>query len=482
MIELTGSDRFSDDLDGDRALDVIVRSRRVARDLLERFSGREIDESRRFLLLFERPLDAIGYCVACHRAMASLARELYIALAARAGVHLGEVFLWENHPEDVARGAKPLEIEGPSRSIVERLLSLASEGQILLSKTTADLAQRAAVGAEGLEDELVWRSHGPYRFAGVEEALEVFEVGVESVAPFTAPRRATGVTRVGDDAWHPGPGKPIPHRPNWMLERSLENLTYGEVWLGKHRKTGDRRAFRFCSNANELPRMQRQLAVVRHLMNSAADRQIVVPTVDSQLQEAPYFLESEHFDGDTLAEWAQARGDLGNVPLESRLEIVAKLAEVVAAAHGAGVAVDNVEPRSVLVRERSGGVDSVLVADLSLARIIGGTPEIECRTATPQGDMRALGILLYQMAAGDLDRPLGPFWERDVDDKRLRREIAILADPDPQARPTDAAEVARRLRDLGRERADDRDDSPSEPAQQQSPGLLRGLLGRRRPS
>ena len=102
---------------------------------------------------------------------------------------------------------------------------------------------------------------------------------------------------------------------------------------------------------------------------------------------------------------------------------------------------------------------------------------------TPEGDLHALGILLYQLVASDLDRPLGPFWERDVDDEALRREIAGLADPDPRARPADAAEVAGRLRDLESRRAEGETEhrEPEPPAGEEGrrKGLLGGLLRRR---
>jgi hypothetical protein len=41
-----------------------------------------------------------------HRTLADL------ALSARAGLHVGPVSLRENTPEDIARGAKPIEIAG----------------------------------------------------------------------------------------------------------------------------------------------------------------------------------------------------------------------------------------------------------------------------------------------------------------------------------------------------------------------------------
>ena len=494
-VELLGGGSSGGQTSVDGAGRLQARHDRLTRDLLLRFDGREIEKARRFLLLFERPIDAVRYSLAYHEAVAALAMELDKPVAGRIGIHVGEVILRENPPEHVSRGAKPLELEGPARSMVARLMSLATGGQTLLTKAPFLLAQRAAVGGDAQRGDVVWRSHGRYRFAGLEEVFEVFEVGAPGVAPLVAPqppvatdpRRVTHVTRVAARAWKPAEGKPIPHRPSWMLVRRLEQATYGEVWLGKHRKTGDRQAFRFCFDASDLPRMHHQLSVVRHLRQTLGARQVAARTLDSQLEEIPYFLESEHVGRDTLATWAEVQGGLGNLALVTRLEVAARVAELVSTIHQAGVAVGNIRPMNLLVQESSGTIHEVLIGDLSQARIVSGQPtadttvvdspdrdptlvfymppeQDDSQPVTRKGDVYALGILLYQLVAGDFDRPLGPFWERDVDDQLLREEIARLAEPDPRARPPDTADVARRLRDLETRRAE----LGSEPREPQS--------------
>ena len=516
LLELLGGGTLWEALPAESAGEVLARHDRVVRDLLPRFDGREIEKAGRFLLLFERPIDALRYGLAYHEAVAAVAAELGRPLAGRIGIHLGEVFLRENPPEHVRLGAKPLEVDGPARSEVARLLSLAVGGQTLLGEAAFDLAQRAAVGVEDFADGVVWRSHGSYRFAGTENVVEVFEVGAPGVAPLAAPdppvsaepRRATGVAPEGPAAWSPAAGEPIPHRPHWMLVRPLDEATYGDVWLGKHRKTGDLEAFRFCFDASELPRMQHQLAVVRHLRRELGERRIAPVTVDGQLEEAPYFLESEFGESSTLAAWARERGGLAEVPLATRLELAAELADLMAAVHSAGVVLDNLQPLTVLVRERSGAAMDVLIADLSRSRILDRelpadvrellgsaetvpesapyrAPELEDgASVTPQSDNYALGVLLYQLVAGDLTRVPGPFWHRDVRDELLREQIARLIDPDPRIRAADAAAVARNLRDLEARRAapeaPDRDRPSDAEATARPPGLLRGLLGRRR--
>src|SRR5262249_2900596 len=75
---------------------------------------------------------------------------------------------------------------------------------------------------------------------------------------------------------------------------------------------------------------------------------------------------------------------------------------------------------------------------------------------TTQGDIYALGVMLYQMAVGDLARPLAEGWDRDVADDLIREDIAACCDGDPLRRPAGAAEVAQHLRALPQRREERR--------------------------
>ena len=92
---------------------------RAARDLLREWRGREIDKSDGMLLLFDDAADAAGYALAYHRALA----HLEVPVKARAGLHVGPVVLRENSPSDVARGAKPLEVDGIAKPVAARIMS-----------------------------------------------------------------------------------------------------------------------------------------------------------------------------------------------------------------------------------------------------------------------------------------------------------------------------------------------------------------------
>ena len=164
---------------------------RAARDLLPVWHGREIDKTDGMLLLFDTASDAVGYALAYQQAL----NQIGSPLKARAGVHVGPVTLRENSASDVALGAKPIEVEGVAKATAARVMSVAMGGQILLS---ADARQ--SLSTEGLR----LQSHGHWRIKGLDEPLELFEIGDDG-APFFPPPdgdKAYRVVRQGE-LWSP---------------------------------------------------------------------------------------------------------------------------------------------------------------------------------------------------------------------------------------------------------------------------------------
>ena len=493
LTDLVDSTRLVEKLGDARAYEVATRHDRVSRDLLPRYGGLEIDKTDGFLLLFERPLDAVGYALAYHQALAGLSVELGVQLRSRAGIHLGEVFLRENRPEDVARGAKPLEVEGLAKPTAARAMSLAGAKQTLLTQSAFDLAREAAVAEEAFGGKLRWLAHGPYLFKGVDEPVEIFEVGVEGAAPLAPPADTAKVRRAvaaGDEVtlgWRPGPGLEIPRRAGWLLEKRLGEGGFGEVWLAIQRSTAEPRVFKFCYDAERLRALQREVTLFRLLKESLGDAAEIQRIYDWNLDQAPYYTEAEYVAGGDLVEWASARGGLAEIPLADRLEIVAQVADALAAAHSVGVLHKDVKPGNVLMtaapdgRPRAKltdfGIGEVLDQRQLLARgitVLGMTevvaaegsssvtgsrlymaPEVsEGKAATVQADIYALGVMLYQVVAGDFQRALAPGWRRDVDDELLAEDIGSFVDGAPEHRPASAHQVAERLRGLDTRRAE----------------------------
>ncbi|HRI17221.1 MAG TPA: tetratricopeptide repeat protein [Burkholderiaceae bacterium] len=191
---------------------------RAARDLLPDWRGREIDKTDGMLLLFDTAADAVGYALAYHRALDGLPTPL----RARAGLHVGAVLPRENDAEDIARGAKPLEVEGLAKPVAARVMSTARGGQTLLS-------------AEAREDlgktTYKLQSHGHWMVKGVADPLELFEVG-DAETRFQAPTDSDKVFRVvrAGDWW-----MPVREVPNNLPQQ-------GTSFVGREREMDEVRA------------------------------------------------------------------------------------------------------------------------------------------------------------------------------------------------------------------------------------------------
>ncbi len=160
---------------------------RLVLDLQQRWRGRLIDRSDGLLLLFERPIDGLGFALDYVRGLSEMSRTRRLDLKARAGLHVGEVLTWRNSDEAVKVGAKPLEVEGLAKPMAARLMAMARPGQILLSAIAEPLAHRAAreLGERG--QHLLWKSHGRWRFKGLPDSQQIYEVGEPGVAPLRTP-------------------------------------------------------------------------------------------------------------------------------------------------------------------------------------------------------------------------------------------------------------------------------------------------------
>ena len=173
---------------GDReAAELIRKHDRLARTLADRHGGQEIDKTDGFLMMFERPLNAVAFALDYQRGLRQLNAAEKSTLAARVGIHVGEVVIWDNSSEDIAKGAKPVEVEGLVKPVTSRLMNLALPGQILLSNIAYDVAHRAQGELGEALEKVRWRTHGRYRFRGVPDPVAVFEVGEEGLAPLKAP-------------------------------------------------------------------------------------------------------------------------------------------------------------------------------------------------------------------------------------------------------------------------------------------------------
>lgn len=194
--DLVDSTRMTEELGGEKSVDVLRQHDRMARDLLRDFGGEEIKKSDGFLLTFDEPLNAIRYSLSYHAALVDLAKSLGMSIRCRVGIHVGEVFVQENTEEDIGLGAQPTELEGLSIAITGRLMSLAKGNQTLLSEPAFESIHDEITYLKD-DSDVRWVEHGHYLLKGLENPIAVFEVGHEGIAPLRPPLETEKVRRVG---------------------------------------------------------------------------------------------------------------------------------------------------------------------------------------------------------------------------------------------------------------------------------------------
>ena len=134
---------------------------------------------------------------------------------------------------------------------------------------------------------------------------------------------------------------------------------------------------------------------------------------------------------------------------ERAIQILAVLADALAACASSSIAHGDVKPANVVADP---GTGRVTLVDFGLAGGAGGSPRyasperLAGGAATPEGDVYALGLVAWELLAGALPWPGGALADRRHPVPTLPgappwlgRLVAGMLDPDPGRRPTAAA-------------------------------------------
>ena len=278
LSDLVDSTALVERLGDQRAAELFRKHDKLARALMQRHGGQEIDKTDGFLLVFERPIQAVAYALAYQRELGQLGAQEKIDLAARIGIHVGDIIVWDNAADDVRRGAKRTEVEGLVKPVAARLMGLAMPRQILMSGTAYDIAHRAQGELGEVLTRVRWRTHGRYRFKGVPDLVPVFEVGEEGLAPLRAPswsgkahrempvwRRPAAMVMealallllLTVPVWYllkPAPAIAFANR-DWVVVGDLKNLT-GQATLDASLETAFRVGLEQSRYVNVIPQLQ----------------------------------------------------------------------------------------------------------------------------------------------------------------------------------------------------------------------------------
>ncbi|MBN8714764.1 MAG: tetratricopeptide repeat protein [Xanthomonadales bacterium] len=270
-------------------------------------------------------------------------------------------------------------------------------------------------------------------------------------------------------------GQAVPGREHFHLAECLDPSGGGSVWLARHEKTGEPRVYKFAIDGERLAALKREVTIYRVLRESLGERDDRVRLFDWNFDAPPFFLECE-YAGRDLARWAEDDPAFAAAPCERRIVWFIDIAEAVAAAHGAGVLHKDLKPANVLVAPRGTGwrfrvtdfgsgrllesgrlqdlgitglgltVTSALTGDSGVTVLYLAPELLAGQAPSVRSDVYALGLMLFQMAVGDLRRTLAPGWEQDIDDELLREDIAAATNGDPQRRLQSVDELVQRLR------------------------------------
>ncbi|MBI4664574.1 MAG: hypothetical protein HY735_37760 [Verrucomicrobia bacterium] len=296
--DLVGSTQLKQTLGDREAVALIQRHHALVREILARFKeGEEISTAGdSFFIVFMKPSDAIQFSLILQNRLRAAARSAECPLHDRVGIHIGEVVV-EERPDS----SKPKDLYGLQVDICARVMSLAKGDQILMTRPAFDSGRQVLKGRdiEGLResDGLRWLNHGPYVLKGVEEPLEICEVGEIGAACLKPPPDSERVHRyMSPDAepvlgWRPALDHVIPNT-QWILEDKLGQGGFGEVWLGRHQTLKERRVFKFCFRADRVRPLKREVTLFRVLKERVGEHPNIVRMHDVFFDEPPYYFQN----------------------------------------------------------------------------------------------------------------------------------------------------------------------------------------------
>jgi class 3 adenylate cyclase/tRNA A-37 threonylcarbamoyl transferase component Bud32 len=451
--DIVGSTKLKQELGDREAVSAILRHHAAVREILSRFGqGEEVETAGdSFFIVFTNPSDAVKFSLFAQARLRALAAENGHPIFDRIGIHVGEVLVEEEGDRGKAEALYGIQVD-----TCARLQSLAEGDQILLTRFAFDEARRSLSFDELNDvDPLSWLNHGPYLLKGVEEPIEICEVGELGKAKLGRPPDTEKAHRfISADGepvlgWRPAVGQQVPGT-SWVLEKKLGEGGFGEVWLGRDKRLRTEHVFKFCFRADRVRSLKREVTLFRLLKERVGEHPNIVGIEHVYFDEAPFYIVMQHVAGQNLATWCETQGGVDKVPLAARIEIVAQIADALQAAHDSGVIHRDVKPSNILVDGRSDihayltdfGIGQVVSKEV-LSRLThsGFTQTIEesssrsgtqlymapelfsGRPASIRSDIYALGVVLYQLVVGDFARAVTTDWAKQITDGLLREDL-----------------------------------------------------------
>ncbi len=475
--DLVGSVQLKQDL-GDRAAVALIQAHHATvRDLLTQFAeAEEISTAGdSFFLVFTRPSEAVRFALLLQAELRTMSSGMKKPIQDRIGIHVGEVIV-----EEQSRAGRDL--YGIQVDTCARVMSLAEGDQILLTRSAFDNARQVLKGEELARiGELRWLSHGWFSLKGVDEPLEVCEVGEVDKAGLKPPPDSEKVKRHGGLegepvlGWRPASGQKVPGT-EWALISKLGEGGFGEVWLGRHGVLREERVFKFCFRADRVRALKREVTIWKVLKEKLGEHPNIVPVREVYFEAPPFYIVMDYAAGEDLRLWCERQGGADRIPLGQRMEVLAQLAEALGAAHQAGILHRDVKPGNILISEAGGrirvrlsdfGIGNLMAKEgLDRAAVAGFTqtmmgdsapagsslylaPELLAGgEASPASDFYALGVVAFQLLLGNLSEPLTQDWKQRLLNPLFQELVGRMTAGNPAKRLIDGGRLATLCRAL----------------------------------
>ena len=359
-------------------------------------------------------------------ALAFMAALHDLPLRIRAGIHMGETI----HVPGAGDRDKLL---GLAVDTAGRVMGLARPGQILITRHALDSARQQVREGPGGEDVL-WRSHGAYDFKGLEECIEIHEVGVEGIAPFDAPgdtakaRRAGGSTgslpriESAQAGTQFAPGDRV---DGLHIEKILGTGAYGVVFLARDELIGRPVALKVVAGEHsvEAEEARDQILSEARLIGALNSPHIVTLHRVHPAPGGGWMLQMEFVSGGSLEDVLEPGEPL---PVAEAVNVFRGVCLALKTAHDACVLHGDIKPANVLF-----GPDRIVkLADFGLARMLDpsgapmdlfgrhfGTPRFmapEVMTGVEAGrgaDIWSAAVLFYLCLTGRYPFPAKTYGE-----------------------------------------------------------------------
>lgn len=220
---------------------------------------------------------------------------------------------------------------------------------------------------------------------------------------------------------------------------------------------------RLASDGGALARFHREVRIARQVSHPNVCR-----VFDIGEAEGLHFLSMEYIDGEDLASLLRR---IGRLPEDKALEIARQLCAGLAAAHDRGVLHRDLKPANVMVdgrgRARIMDFGLAVLGDHFNGELFAGTPaymspeQLAGKELTPQSDLYALGLVLYEIFTGkrvfndgdlaellhrrEQSKPVTPSSLIREIDPLTERVIMRCLEKEPRSRPASALQVAASL-------------------------------------